>query len=209
MEAGGKKEKALLPEREPLPALVNAPLAQQDEVRRRCNLLLDSPVHQNRFAEEFHENHLGRHGVVTLSSSREDPLLWAHYGGSFAGFAVGYRAVDDGELEALPAVPVEYATDRPKISPFGATDWLRVLFTKSVHWSHEREWRYVRMAEDGGHGLLPVPLGSILEVCLGPRMVPADRDSVIRAARNLPDAPRVLQARLHPDRYGLIFADVD
>lgn len=189
--------------------VAGAPPGLEAEVRRRCNLLLSSPLHRCRYLDEFYEKDLGRLGVLTLSASRDHPLLWAHYGASFAGFVVGYRARDEARYEALPAVPVKYTKVRHRMLPFGEDDWLGVLFTKSTHWGHEQEWRYVRMEDDGGHGMFSVPRDCILEVCLGPRMKPAQRDLVVRAARALPDSPQILQARLDPERFGLLFDDID
>ena len=184
------------------------PGVEQDEVRRRCKLLLTSEAHRQRFGREFYREDIGRLGVLSLSASRDEPLLWAHYAMNAAGFAVGYRARDERELDALGAVPLRYTTRRPLLNPFDGENWLEILFTKSVHWAYEREWRYVRMAEDGGTGVMTVPPNSIVEVCLGPNMSAADREVVIEAARALPDRPRILQVSLDGKCYGLTFDQV-
>jgi hypothetical protein len=114
----------------------------KEEVRRRCQLLLVSEVHRQRFAREFYQEDLGRLGVLSLSQPRDELLLWAHYASNGTGFAVGYRAQKDGDLEALGAVPVEYSTHRPVMSPFDDTeDWIAILFTKSKCWSYDRRRR--------------------------------------------------------------------
>jgi hypothetical protein len=95
------------------------------------------------------------------------------------------------------------------MSPFGEEDWFKILYSKSEHWSYEEEWRYVRMAEDGGVGMMAVPANSIVEVCLGPKMAAGDRDIVIEAARALPDQPRILQVELDRRSYGLRFLELD
>lgn len=179
------------------------------EVRTRCHRILTSEVDRQRFLKEFYREDLGRLGILSLSASRDQPLLWAHYAKNGAGFAVGYRARDEGEFEALGGVPVRYSTRRPVMSPFGEEDWLGILFTKSNHWSYEQEWRYVRMIEDGGVGMMTVPPNSIAEVCLGPKMTSNDSNAVIRAARALPDQPRIVQAELDRESYGLKFVELN
>lgn len=180
-----------------------------DETRRRLQLLRTSPAHQLRYLDEFYKEDLGRIGVLSLSIPRNQPLLWAHYAQNASGFAVGYRARTQGHLEALPALPVEYSNMRPRMPFLGDTDWQRILYTKSLHWSYEEEWRYVRVTEDGGTGLMTVPEGCIVEVCLGPRLESVDRESVIEAARALPEKPRILQAGLLDDRFELKFKPID
>ncbi len=185
--------------------LKECPPDEHDEVIKRCKLLFSSPIHRQSFLDEFYKNDLGSLGVASLSACRDHPLLWAHYGGNFSGFAVGYRAQDEDGFEAIPAIPVAYVPERPKLSPFLGSNWLDVLFTKSLHWSYEEEWRYVRMPNDGGHGPFEVPRNSILEVCLGPRITPEDRSAVISAASELDDKPKIYDVKLKTDVYGFFF----
>jgi Protein of unknown function (DUF2971) len=185
------------------------PECDKEDAWHRCHLLLTSEVHRQRFGREFYRKDIGRLGVLSLSAPRDEPLLWAHYANNAAGFSVGYRARDDGEFEALGALPIKYSTQRPAINPFGGENWLEILFIKSGHWAYEREWRYVRMINDGGVGLMTVPANSIVEVCLGPNMSAFDREVVVEAARKLPDRPRILQVQLKPKRYGLTFCQLE
>lgn len=191
--------------------VANAPPGYPEaEIRKRCRMILTSESHRLRFAQEFYEKDLGRIGVLSLSAPRDEPLLWAHYASNGAGFCVGYRGRDDGELMALGAAPVLYSIRRPAMNLFDdQEDWFRILHTKSEHWSYEQEWRYVRLAEVGGIGTMTVPPNSIVEVCLGPRMTGNDRNAVIKAAHALPDQPRIVQVELDCRRYGLKFRDVD
>ena len=192
--------------------VASAPPGREADARHRCELLLTSERHRQRYLDELYRKDIGRLGILSLSAPRDNPLLWTHYAGNSTGFAVGYRGTDEGDLEAVGAFPVKYTTQRPALSPFkdeGVEDWLPVLWGKSKHWSYEEEWRYVRMWNEGGPGTMKVPIGSIVEVCLGCRMSARDRALVITAARDLPDKPVILQARTMSDRYGLAFDPVD
>lgn len=179
-----------------------------EEVRRRCRLLMTSPLHREAFLDELYEEDIGRFGVLSLSIPRDHPLLWAHYAQEGRGFAVGYRSRTEGDKEALPAAPVKYTAERPHITVPGTEVSPMAFFSKSPHWAHEQEWRFIRTPELGGPGLIEVPQGAIVEVCLGPRMSPLAETKVVDAARSLPDAPRILRAELMPDRYGISFGQV-
>lgn len=178
------------------------------EIRERCRLIFTSEASRRRYAEEFYEKDLGRVGVLSLSAIRDEPLLWAHYASNGAGFCVGYRGCDHGASEALGAAPVLYGMQRPVMDLFDNNNWVRIFHTKSEHWSYEQEWRYVRVPEEGGTGMMNVPPNSIVEVCLGPKMTASDRNAVIEAARALPDHPSILQVDLDSLSYGLTFRQV-
>jgi Protein of unknown function (DUF2971) len=188
--------------------LARTPAELLEERRKRLELIFLSPEHlrtwfimaTDRFA-----------GILSLSATRDNPLLWAHYARNYSGFAVGYRAKDDGPLKALPARPVVYASERPRLRLFAKEDFenRELLFVKAQHWSYEQEWRYLRMEYPRGAGLITVPESSIVEVCLGPRIRSEDRRVVIQAAKQLHDRPRIMQAKLMTDRFGLIFESID
>lgn len=188
-----------LPPANELDALITAeveaaPAERRDEMRRRCDLLTHSEVHRRRFIEELYRKDLSKLGVLSFTRARDNLLQWSHYAGGGVGFAVGYRGITVGELEAVPAFPVRYSNTRPQLSPFGESNWIELLSSKSIDWAYEEEWRYVRTEPDGGHGVMDIPTGAIVEVCLGPRISTADRETVVRTARALRDQPRIMQA---------------
>jgi hypothetical protein len=184
-----------------------APAEARDELRWRCDLLVRSDIHRQRFVEEFYRKDLSQLGVLSLSARNDSLLEWSHYAGGASGFAVGYRGISEGDREAVPAFPVTYSGERARLFPLGDSDWVEILSTKSDDWAYEREWRYVRTAPDGGHGNMDVPTGAIVEVCLGPRTSTAHRDAVLATVRDLEDQPRVLQAVQSRDHFGLEFRE--
>lgn len=183
-------------------AIRNNPGFPEGEMRRRCMLLCTSLRHRERFVEGM----IDQHGVLCLSRPVNSPVLWAHYASGHQGFAVGYRAQDNQHEEAIPAFPVVYSKRRVGMYPFGPEpDWYRILSTKAKGWSYEGEWRYLRLEEAGGIGLMDVPAGAIVEVRLGLRVSKWHADRIIAAARKLPDRPRILQAVKHPESFELGF----
>jgi hypothetical protein len=185
---------------------------------------------QNLLATELGTEWIGKlanelFGVVSLSETPTEPLMWAHYAADHTGFVIGFDAEHEwwrrnhkGDDPTEHLVPVTYSAVRPKVfldaARFGDTgqqaQWAADVFgTKSEHWHYEHEVRLVtRLAHadvvDRGRGihLLKVPEEVVTEVVLGFRMSYADRAAI----REILDDPayrhvRLLRARISRDRY--------
>ncbi|MCY0853234.1 DUF2971 domain-containing protein [Cupriavidus sp. D39] len=124
-------------------------------------------------------------GVLSLTESCCNELMWAHYGGSYAGYVVGFDSNSSffkpkkgdpkvcGEL-----MSVIYSDARPvvDIEPGKMEIPKEVFFTKSRKWEYEKEWRmlkYLGMADEGipkenpSIHLFSVPPDAITEVIFG------------------------------------------
>lgn len=82
-------------------------------------------------------------GILCLSETPQQILMWSHYGANHTGVCIGF---DSGDLPFKSALKVHYSDERPFIqfdsSPKNLLE--RVLLTKSSHWSHEQEWRIIK-----------------------------------------------------------------
>jgi len=95
-------------------------------------------------------------GVLSLSESPTNPLMWAHYSESHRGFVVGFDTDDSffrcGDPASLPDegafYPVKYARERPRRRSFEDVTPADAFFTKSWHWAYEQEWRRYRLIND-------------------------------------------------------------
>jgi hypothetical protein len=87
-------------------------------------------------------------GVLCLSKSWKNPLMWSHYSAGFQGFCVGYKLPSDSKV--LPKLEVSYSDER---FPLNETEVLRnritrellegIIARKSLHWKYEEEVRYI------------------------------------------------------------------
>lgn len=133
-------------------------------------------------------------GIFSLSSADDNELMWAHYGGSHFGLALGFEVRDGCALsDPNHLLEVIYADEKPLFidgfhselrlfaanatgmrteERFSFTDpvFRASISTKPTSWSYEREWRYVH--QNAGSHPLPAPLAS---VTFGLRMPPARR----------------------------------
>jgi hypothetical protein len=101
-------------------------------------------------------------GMVCLTSTPDNLLMWSHYADSHKGFIVGFKIPTNGAFSAvnihnekaivkywtdcLYPLPVAYCTERPVVF-YGSDSDLETsqkrLLSKSVDWEYERESRVI------------------------------------------------------------------
>ncbi|CVI60974.1 DUF2971 domain-containing protein [Agrobacterium leguminum] len=99
-------------------------------------------------------------GIICLSETWKEPLMWGHYAEAHKGVCLGF------EVRAGHYEQIKYRAERPRLADFGKTsiheltdeDKAQIAFRKFNHWSYEREWRRVVDLEpadfvDGNHYL--------------------------------------------------------
>jgi hypothetical protein len=108
-------------------------------------------------------------GIVSLSETHNNPLMWSFYADWFTGICVGF----DASL-ACPffgrAQPVRYQDEIPlqlrgqsKLACF-----LSAALTKPNRWQHEKEWRIIEI--DAASQLRSFPPVQLKEIILGCKM---------------------------------------
>lgn len=169
-------------------------------------------------------------GVLCLTTSPDDLLMWAHYAQNHTGICLGF---DSGFEPFSTAQPVCYQDSRARVAPLDTASREQrlvenVLFVKSPHWKYESEWRCIKrpvrddekayyrdlykqrpdkcddiarlLASEGGPGLYEFDVGALRRVYLGACMRPEWKERVSSAVNA--DAPFV---KLHEmrldDRY--------
>ena len=87
---------------------------------------------KNELAQKF--------GVVCLSLSWDNPLLWSHYADRHRGLVLGFD-VDTNLLKKI-----SYVRNRPSMERINQELAVKLLFTKYIDWKYEKEARiYVRL----------------------------------------------------------------
>ena len=163
-------------------------------------------------------------GILSLSGTADNLLLWAHYASEHRGLAVQIDIEDQtfapsrDDRRFQLAGPVRYAPRRPLI-PETDEILFEHFFVKSQEWAYEQEFRIVRklsssVATIAGTPypihLFPVPPSAIRRVIFGARVPTADRDQLI--ANTLADARfatvQFAQAVIDPEQFKLDTAEV-
>ena len=105
------------------------------------------------------------YGVICLSETFNEPLLWGHYAEKYRGICLGFDVYYYGDDKLDIIKPVTYISRRIEMSDFkslinyrfgsreteleenndlyreSGAQFKRLHFTKSVNWKYEKEWR--------------------------------------------------------------------
>lgn len=144
-------------------------------------------------------------GVLSLSSTHENILLWSHYACGHSGICLQFRVVVDPGF-FVPAMPVTYTRDLPLPNLLGEDRNERVqqlLMTKAEDWAYEREWRIIE--PDRGPGSRPFPPELLSAVILGVKMNKADKYTVMEWVGQRSVPLPVYQADVDATKYALVF----
>lgn len=178
-----------------------------------------------RNAADFRETHRDRvsadFGLICLSATSSDILMWAHYTKGHSGFIVGLDTSKAFFADGPPVYDVEYGTERVLMGHYydrrdNQTETIkRLLKRKSLHWAYEHEWRQLRqlskcdpvpdpVAPGQKHFFASLPSETIAEVILGCRCPSSELIEVLndRAFEHV----RVKQAHMHESDFELVFA---
>jgi hypothetical protein len=132
-------------------------------------------------------------GIFCMASDRDDHLMWVHYAAQHTGFVIGFDTRDTvftaqgAVLDHVRYEPV------PTPSPIG----VRHCFYKGKEWSHEREWRCVRVFAEGELRDVSINKASIREVVVGHAMKPYH---VVEMISNLQNSSDVSLGAIYVDR---------
>jgi hypothetical protein len=92
--------------------------------------------------------------ILSLTVRPNIPTMWSHYADSYRGVVLRFRNGDE-KSPFFMAKPIDYVDELPNLysdqelidhvtakRPLGARMAVdRTIYTKSIHWSYEQEWR--------------------------------------------------------------------
>lgn len=168
------------------------------ELERLLDKVMPAAVEQFpamlRSVHEFKRNSVRLH---CFSVRYDDPLMWAHYAASFAGFCLVYDFTQLFSAGPWVVLPVEYRDQPPAYDAVGQSlrhlsastpyanhqaneEHDRLLFgTKLSSWSHEQELRLCTLSEQPRQ---EYPRSALVGVILGPRTTPEVTQAITEAA---------------------------
>lgn len=130
--------------------------------------------------KDYRNEMLARWGMVCLSATKSDPVLWAHYADCHKGIALEFDYIDDPSSTDL--TEVEYSSDRVCFDPVEITEASReseravnmmkqALTTKHRSWKYEQEYRVIvklsGCTENADKYFIPLPNDFLTRVILG------------------------------------------
>ncbi|WP_129128099.1 DUF2971 domain-containing protein [Geomonas oryzae] len=148
-------------------------------------------------------------GILSLSATKSNILLWSHYAASHSGICLKFKATNTTLFFGY-AQPVIYAKEYPKIDLLNNSPDEQVeafLRTKALDCQYEKEWRIIDTKN--GPGLYQFPEELLEAVIFGAKISKPDKDDVLKwiATRKCP--VQVFQSFLSPGSFGLSFKPYD
>ena len=122
-------------------------------------------------------------GVLSLSATDRNILLWSHYAAGHTGLCLKFIATDETPFFGQ-AQPVDYTPIYPKVgllshSPDQQSQAL--LLTKAIDWKYEEEWRIINHNSGAGDKVFPEEL--LVGVTFGARMEHDEKEAVAEWVR--------------------------
>lgn len=146
-------------------------------------------------------------GILSLTSNRDDILMWSHYADSHKGICLEFDTRIPDSPFAL-AQPVNYKTifdDYTFDADFDATQVSEsVSLTKSRHWKYEKEWRVIGSKS----GACKFPPESLIGVIAGCNIPPADYDWLENLLAQRKEPTKLYRAIQNKDSFSLSIIEV-
>lgn len=160
------------------------------------------------FIEHFLKQGMGKInnslGILSLSESWNNPLMWSHYTDSHQGLCIGFSSKHSffavnkiGETkQGMIALPVKYSDRRFVLTAkkMNMKDVHDVLYVKSIDWKYEKEVRVIATLDKAvkiveatpfNISLFNVPHDAICEIVIGLRATQEIKESAMRLANEL------------------------
>jgi len=144
-------------------------------------------------------------GILSLSENARDILMWSHYADDHKGVCIELERNENNELGSAEATrKVAYTKNYPSLNSKTLLNeksleasLKRILYTKSVHWSYEKEWRTFKQK---GDEVYPVP-GKIRSITFGVRASEMNIDIVKKLING--SSLQLYQAQLKENEFGI------
>ncbi|MBK8195342.1 MAG: DUF2971 domain-containing protein [Lewinellaceae bacterium] len=146
--------------REETPAAMKEELARlnNQKLREKLNRIVSNVIDTEK------NNFISECGITCFSESKDDLLMWSHYGGRYKGFCLEFNTQYEPFTKAKK---VEYLEHMPKINPLPFimneidNQFFSLFCSKSKSWAYEKEWRIFHKQAGTLYTYLPEALTAI------------------------------------------------
>ncbi len=149
---------------------------------------------------------LGKRRIYCLTPFPDSTLMWSHYGANHRGICLEFDKNNDLIGRARP---VKYRTTYPEWTPHEMNNPLALVFTKSMDWSYEREFRIIASSLAGPLKLygdfVLLPAGALTSIIVGCES--PDYDHIVSIVKDHAPSISVKRAGRVPNLYKLMIQD--
>lgn len=142
--------------------------------------------------------------ICSFSERKDNILMWSHYANNHKGFCIEYKFSDLLRSSGL-LMPVIYSKKLPgKSEPIN----IEVIFTKSIDWEYEHEWRIIdyNTRENNEYketfSLINVPIKPE-SIYLGCNIENSVKEYLIKYCKN--NKIKIYKSEKSKENYGLVF----
>jgi len=188
--------------------LLKKNLLKLNRKMRRRKVVADlASLNPNEFIAQMEnglQDTVNRIGVLSLSATNRNILLWSHYAAGHTGICLKFRATNNTDFFGY-SQPVEYSPNYPEIDLLNNSPDEQVqafLLTKAIDWKYEEEWRIID--HEKGPGDKKFPQEMLLEVIFGARMEQKDKSAIVEWVRDRNTSIQLSQTSLADGSFSLV-----
>jgi hypothetical protein len=175
------------------------------EVREICderflNHNLNDKDYWKSFYKQFKEEVNNTFGILSLTSKKDNILMWSHYADSHKGFCVGFdkNLLFESCISEAQIGRVIYNEENkfPEIGLFedATQSVIKITMTKSNHWEYEDEYRIVKHAP---RKIIKFPNEAIIEIILGCKMSQIHKEKICEIAKLKFSKAQIFEAKMN------------
>lgn len=186
-------------------------------------LYIKSAEFYNPERQKWHKKYqikyrIKEYGIFSLSSEKDNIIMWSHYSDSHRGYCIGYYRDKIMELRQKIWIEnkiqfnihkVEYKNEYPKYDPTFMTNEemiIKPLYTKSKDWKYENEYRLICIFRSKFS--ININDDIIAEVILGCKMPDCHKKEIINIIKTKNFDIPIFEAKLKENQYGLDFHEI-
>ena len=144
-------------------------------------------------------------GLFSLSTIRDNILMWSHYADNHKGFVIGFDPnclIEKLDVDFLE--PITYQKEYPLITGFDETEvrFYKKFFFKSILWEYEQEWRISK--NHISIRTMKFPPEAVKEIICGCAISQKNIDEIIiQCKKHFGDWVELYRAEKDEDNFGL------
>lgn len=153
--------------------------------------------------EKFKEDNFKNFGILSLTSKKDNLLMWSHYANSHKGFCIGFDKYHLWDLIGGTLGPVMYQTEFPTAGLFdeNETALTTLIMTKSPEWEYEDEYRFSKVF--AAKQIFQFPSEAVLEIVLGYKMPNEEKDAIVALAKEKFPNAKLFQSQMSLEKFKL------
>lgn len=195
--------------------------------RKIYNLMIEQRDSAFNFKDIFHENFYStasrkvfdRSGILCLSRSKNNTLMWSHYAQNHSGVMFELNKDKFNLKKSISIHDIEYQSDIPVCTynellsvnanlSSNKNLFKKSILTKSSSWSYEEEVRLTRKITNEER-LFPFPEESFNAIYLGCKIEDKEKEKIITNVKEKLPNTLLFQTKINSNNYNLDYYEIE